>query len=122
MKHYAVFGHPVAHSLSPRIHAAFGRDTGIPIDYLAIDADVGSFRARLEEFAARGGAGASAVRRWNPLPWRRRRHRYRRGAESKRTQHHNGLASNSSQHVSSFCGRVRLVTFHSPVSGNQRAE
>ena len=33
MKHYAVFGHPVAHSLSPRIHAAFGRETGIGIDY-----------------------------------------------------------------------------------------
>ena len=61
MKHYAVFGHPVAHSLSPRIHAAFGRDTGIAIDYLAIDADVGSFRARLEEFAARGGAGANVT-------------------------------------------------------------
>ncbi|NLA67775.1 MAG: shikimate dehydrogenase, partial [Gammaproteobacteria bacterium] len=61
MKHYAVFGHPVAHSLSPRIHAAFGRETGIGIDYQAIDADVGSFRKRLAEFAARGGAGANVT-------------------------------------------------------------
>lgn len=61
MKHYAVFGHPVAHSLSPRIHAAFGREAGIAIDYQAIDADIGSFRARLDAFAARGGAGANVT-------------------------------------------------------------
>ena len=36
-RHYAVFGHPVAHSLSPRIHAAFGRQAGINVDYRAID-------------------------------------------------------------------------------------
>ena len=61
MKHYAVFGHPVAHSLSPRIHAAFGREAGIGIDYQAIDADIGSFRERLAGFAARGGAGANVT-------------------------------------------------------------
>ncbi|HEY4528898.1 MAG TPA: shikimate dehydrogenase [Luteimonas sp.] len=61
MKHYAVFGHPVAHSLSPRIHAAFGREAGIAVDYQAIDADIGSFRQRLADFAARGGAGANVT-------------------------------------------------------------
>lgn len=61
MKHYAVFGHPVAHSLSPRIHAAFGRETGIAIDYRAIDADIGAFRERLAAFAAHGGAGANVT-------------------------------------------------------------
>lgn len=61
MKHYAVFGHPVAHSLSPRIHAAFGRDSGIAVDYQAIDADAGGFQARLAEFTARGGAGANVT-------------------------------------------------------------
>lgn len=36
-KRYALFGHPVAHSLSPRIHAAFARQAGIDMAYEAID-------------------------------------------------------------------------------------
>ena len=38
-RHYAVFGHPVAHSLSPRIHAAFARQAGIDMDYSPIDTE-----------------------------------------------------------------------------------
>ena len=58
-KHYAVFGHPVAHSLSPRIHAAFGKQTGIPVDYAAIDATPDQFADALTAFADKGGAGAN---------------------------------------------------------------
>ena len=36
-RRYALFGHPVAHSLSPRIHAAFARQAGIEMAYEAID-------------------------------------------------------------------------------------
>lgn len=58
---HAVFGHPVAHSLSPRIHAAFGQDTAIAVDYTAIDAPPAEFAALLDDFATRGGRGANVT-------------------------------------------------------------
>jgi shikimate dehydrogenase len=61
MSHYAVFGHPVAHSLSPRIHAAFAKQTGIEMDYAAIDTTPQDFAAALDAFAARGGRGANVT-------------------------------------------------------------
>ena len=60
-KHHAVFGTPISHSLSPRIHAAFARQCGIELDYLAIEADAGDFRAKLDDFAAHGGTGANVT-------------------------------------------------------------
>lgn len=59
MKHYAVIGHPVSHSLSPRIHAAFARQAGIAMDYVAIDAE--DFDAALRAFEAAGGDGANVT-------------------------------------------------------------
>lgn len=61
LKRFAVIGHPVAHSLSPRIHAAFGRQAGIALEYLAIDAAPDAFDAALAAFAAEGGAGANVT-------------------------------------------------------------
>lgn len=58
-KHYAVFGHPVAHSLSPRIHAQFAKQTGIAMHYAAVDAAPEAFVDALEAFAAGGGVGAN---------------------------------------------------------------
>jgi len=58
---FAVIGHPVAHSLSPRIHAAFGRQTGIALEYIAIDAAPEDFDAALAAFAAEGGVGANVT-------------------------------------------------------------
>ena len=58
---HAVFGHPVAHSLSPRIHAAFGRQAGVALRYEAIDAEPAGFAAALAAFAARGGSGANVT-------------------------------------------------------------
>ena len=57
--HFALFGHPVAHSLSPRIHAAFAKQTGIAMDYVAIDAAPDGFAQALQQFAERGGRGAN---------------------------------------------------------------
>ena len=61
MNRYAVFGHPIAHSLSPRIHAAFGRQLGLEVRYAAIDAAPEGFAAALENFAADGGHGANVT-------------------------------------------------------------
>jgi len=60
-KRYAVFGDPVLHSLSPRIHTAFGRQTSIALDYTAIEAAPGDFPATLAGFARAGGAGANVT-------------------------------------------------------------
>jgi len=61
MSHYTVFGHPVSHSLSPRIHAEFGRQTGIALDYTAIEATPAGFAQALDAFAAAGGKGANVT-------------------------------------------------------------
>src|SRR5690606_34797187 len=58
---YAVFGHPVAHSLSPRIHAAFAAQFGMALEFAAIDAPPDQFEQFLARFAASGGRRASAV-------------------------------------------------------------
>lgn len=58
---FALFGHPVAHSLSPRIHAAFAQQTGVAMDYRLIDATPEDFSAALAEFAHAGGAGGNVT-------------------------------------------------------------
>jgi shikimate dehydrogenase len=54
-QHFAVFGSPIAHSLSPRIHAAFARQTGIDMDYVPIEAAPADFASRLQAFTDAGG-------------------------------------------------------------------
>jgi len=58
---YAVFGHPVAHSLSPQIHAEYARQCGVQMEYVAIDATSGDFLGALARFVADGGAGANVT-------------------------------------------------------------
>lgn len=58
---YAIIGHPVDHSLSPAIHAAFARQTGEPIHYARIDAARGEFATALREFLASGGKGLNVT-------------------------------------------------------------
>jgi shikimate dehydrogenase len=58
---YAVFGHPVGHSKSPQIHAAFARATDQDIAYGAIEAPVGGFAGALGAFRAAGGRGANVT-------------------------------------------------------------
>ena len=56
---FAVFGDPIAHSLSPRIHAQFARQSAIDLVYTAIHAPPETFTAQLGAFAAQGGRGAN---------------------------------------------------------------
>lgn len=54
---YALIGHPVTHSLSPRIHAAFGEQCGIDVDYTLIDVPPDRFTSAVAAFAGAGGQG-----------------------------------------------------------------
>ena len=54
---YAVIGNPVAHSKSPKIHAAFARQTSQTIVYKKILCKMGAFDASVRLFRAEGGKG-----------------------------------------------------------------
>ncbi|HEY2345460.1 MAG TPA: shikimate dehydrogenase [Xanthomonadaceae bacterium] len=60
-KQYALFGHPVAHSFSPRIHAAFAEQAGIAMVYGLRDVAPEGFAEALAAFARDGGAGANVT-------------------------------------------------------------
>jgi len=58
---YAVVGNPVAHSLSPEIHAAFARETRQDIGYGKLLAPLDGFSAAIETFRAEGGKGVNVT-------------------------------------------------------------
>ena len=68
---YAVIGNPVAHSISPRIHAEFARATGQDIEYGRIEAPLDSFARAVDEFRAAGGKGLNVT-----LPFKEDAFRY----------------------------------------------
>lgn len=67
MKRYAVFGHPVLHSLSPKIHQTFAKQSGIALEYAAIECAPGDFAAALSAFSRGNGDGANVT-----LPFKQR--------------------------------------------------
>ena len=60
-RQFALFGQPLAHSLSPALHAAFARELGIAIRYEAIETGADGFGAALAAFADAGGHGANVT-------------------------------------------------------------
>jgi shikimate dehydrogenase len=58
---YAVVGHPVAHSRSPRIHAAFAAATGQRLEYGRIDAPPAGFEGAVRDFFESGGRGLNVT-------------------------------------------------------------
>lgn len=59
MDKYAVIGHPVEHSLSPKIHAAFAAQTEQQLTYKKIEAPLDAFKSTLFHFQAQDGCGAN---------------------------------------------------------------
>ena len=58
---YTVFGHPIEHSKSPRIHAAFAAQTAQDLIYTASLAPLDGFAAALTDFRVAGGRGANVT-------------------------------------------------------------
>lgn len=58
---YAVIGHPIAHSRSPRIHAAFAAATGQRLAYDRIDAAPEAFEGVVRDFFDDGGRGLNVT-------------------------------------------------------------
>ncbi|MDP1525461.1 MAG: shikimate dehydrogenase [Rhodocyclaceae bacterium] len=58
---YAVFGNPIAHSKSPRIHALFAAQTRQDMRYDAILAPLDDFATAINQFVAAGGRGANVT-------------------------------------------------------------
>lgn len=58
---YAVVGHPIGHSKSPRIHQLFAAQTGQAMSYSALLAPLDGFVATARQFFARSGRGLNVT-------------------------------------------------------------
>ena len=67
---YAVVGNPVAHSMSPAIHAAFARETQQDIEYVRVLAPLDGFAERVASFRAQGGKGVNVTLPFKHEAWR----------------------------------------------------
>jgi len=67
---YAVFGHPIKHSKSPRIHRLFAEQTGQALEYSAVEVPVEHFRTAVAMFFAEGGKGLNCTVPLKELAWR----------------------------------------------------
>lgn len=70
--HYAVFGHPIGHSQSPKIHQLFAAQTGqTDMDYTAEDVQAEQFETLLQHFFKNGGQGINCTVPLKELAWGR---------------------------------------------------
>lgn len=66
---FAVIGHPVAHSRSPQIHAAFAKEFGIALTYDRIDAEPANFEHDVATFFNAGGRGLNVTVPFKERAW-----------------------------------------------------
>ena len=66
---YAVIGHPIAHSKSPAIHAAFARQTGQDLEYGRLLGALDDFTGDVRRFLAAGGRGLNVTVPFKEQAW-----------------------------------------------------
>lgn len=66
---YAVLGHPIKHSKSPRIHTLFAEQTGQALSYSAIEVPAEHFQVEVIAFFANGGKGLNCTVPLKELAW-----------------------------------------------------
>ncbi|HEY8095961.1 MAG TPA: shikimate dehydrogenase [Methylobacter sp.] len=80
---YAVFGHPIKHSKSPRIHRLFAEQTGQELEYTAEDVPAEQFETTVARFFAEGGKGLNCTVPLKELAWSYADHKTERAQLSK---------------------------------------
>jgi len=68
---YAVFGHPINHSKSPRIHTLFAEQTQQTLSYTAQDVPADSFDNAIATFFKQGGKGLNCTVPLKELAWQK---------------------------------------------------
>ncbi|MGZ4980263.1 MAG: shikimate dehydrogenase [Methylobacter sp.] len=80
---YAVFGHPIKHSKSPRIHSLFAEQTDQTLEYTAVEVPAEQFQTAVAAFFAEGGKGLNCTVPLKELAWNYANHKTERAELSK---------------------------------------